>query len=154
MRQFLAALVLGLLFGLGLSTGGMTNPQKVLAFLDLAGAWDPSLILLMGAAVVTTFLLYRIAHRMPAPLLASRFQWPKMTRIDLPVILGPAIFGIGWGIAGVCPGPGLELVVTNPSAAAWFVPTLLIGFWLGRPHHRRARRQAEAEAAAAAAQGR
>lgn len=143
MRQFLVALALGLLFGFGLSAGGMTNPQKVLAFLDVAGTWDPSLILLMGTAVVTTFLLYRVACRMKAPLLAARFQWPRMMRIDLPVVLGPAIFGVGWGIGGVCPGPGLELIVTNSGAAAWFVPTLLLGLWLGRPHHRRARREAE-----------
>ncbi|RMH46146.1 MAG: YeeE/YedE family protein [Alphaproteobacteria bacterium] len=146
MRQFLAALVLGLLFGLGLSVGSMTNPQKILAFLDIAGQWDPSLALLMGAAVVVTFGLYRIAYRMPRPLLAPRFSWPRMTRVDLPVILGPAIFGVGWGIAGVCPGPGLLLMVTNPRAAAWFVPTLLVGLWLGRPHHRRARQQAEKDA--------
>jgi len=68
-----------------------------------------------------------------------------MTRIDMPVIVGPAIFGVGWGIGGVCPGPGLELIAANPSAAIWFVPAMFAGFWLGRPHHRQARRKARAE---------
>lgn len=150
MRQFAIGLALGLLFGLGLAVGGMTNPQKVLAFLDIAGAWDPSLILLMASGVATTFVLYRIARRMRAPLLAPRFSWPQMTRIDMPVILGPVIFGIGWGIGGVCPGPGLELIVTNPGAALWFVPALLVGLWLGRPHHRRARAEAARQGATGA----
>lgn len=145
MKQFLVALCLGLLFGLGLAMGGMTNPQKVLAFLDVAGDWDPSLILLMGSAVLVTFLIYKVAHRRKAPFLAEEFSWPKMKRIDLPVVIGPAIFGLGWGIGGICPGPALALVTTNASAALWFVPAMFVGFWLGRPHHRRARRIAHTE---------
>lgn len=145
MKKFSVALLLGGLFGLGLSTGGMTNPQKVLAFLDITGNWDPSLLLLMGTAVVVTFVLYRVAHRMKMPILAPKFSWPGMSRIDMPVVVGPAIFGVGWGIGGVCPGPGLELIVTNPSTAVWFVPMLFVGFWIGRPHHRRARREAHAD---------
>lgn len=149
MRGFLIALMIGLTFGLGLSFGGMSNPQTVLAFLDITGAWNPNLIVLMATAVAVTFVLYRAAHRMKKPLFADAFSWPKMTRVDLNVTLGPAIFGIGWGIGGICPGPAFQLPVTNGQAALWFLPFLAIGFWIGRPHHRRARAQAEAEHLAA-----
>lgn len=148
MRGFIIALAIGLTFGLGLSVGGMSNPQVVLAFLDVTGVWNPSLIILMGTAVIVTFILYRVAYRMKKPLFADSFSWPKMTRIDLNVTLGPAIFGIGWGIGGLCPGPSFQLPVTNPSMALWFLPALAVGFWIGRPHHRRARAQAEQEHAA------
>jgi uncharacterized protein len=147
MKRFLAALFVGTVFGLGLAIGGMTNPQKVLAFLDVAGDWDPSLILLMAVSIVVTFILFMIAHRMSKPLLGKKMHWPSMTRIDVHVIVGPILFGIGWGIGGVCPGPGIQLVVTNAHAALWFVPPMLIGFWIGRPYHRRARKQAEQEKA-------
>lgn len=149
MKGFFAALVIGLIFGLGLSVGGMTNPQKVLAFLDVAGDWDPSLILLMGSAIIVTFGLFRVAHRMRHPLLSKQFSWPQMKRIDIHVTLGPVIFGIGWGIGGVCPGPAIQLIATNSAAALWFIPAMAIGFWIGRPYHRRARKQAELEHRAA-----
>lgn len=145
MRGFLIAFGIGLTFGLGLAVGGMSNPQNVLAFLDVTGDWNPSLVILMGTAVVVTFFLFRLAHHMQKPLFADGFSWPKMTRVDLHVTLGPAIFGIGWGIGGVCPGPAFQLVITNTEAALWFLPMLAVGFWLGRPYHRRARSQAEAE---------
>lgn len=156
MKGFIAALAVGLTFGLGLSVGGMSNPQTVLAFLDVTGAWNPGLIILMVTAIIVTFVLYRVAHGMKKPLFADRFSWPKMTKIDLNVTLGPAIFGIGWGIGGICPGPSFQLPLTNASAAVWFLPALAVGFWIGRPHHRRARAQAELDhaAASAAAQGR
>ncbi len=147
MKRFLAALLIGTLFGLGLSIGGMTNPQKVLAFLDVAGNWDPSLILLMGCAVVVTFLLFLFAHRMTRPFLGDKMNWPAMTKVDIHVILGPILFGIGWGIGGICPGPAFQLLVTNSHAALWFLPPMLVGFWIGRPYHRRARKKAELEQA-------
>lgn len=145
MKGFVVALAIGLTFGLGLSVGGMSNPQVVLAFLDVAGVWNPSLIVLMATAVIVTFILYRVAHRMKKPLFAENFSWPKMTKIDLNVTLGPAIFGIGWGIGGICPGPSFQLPFTNAQMALWFLPALAVGFWIGRPHHRSARAKAELE---------
>jgi uncharacterized protein len=145
MKRFLAALFIGTLFGLGLAVGGMTNPQKVLAFLDVAGHWDPSLIILMATAIVVTFILFLFAHRMSKPLLGKKMHWPLMTKIDVHVIVGPILFGIGWGIGGVCPGPAFQLVVTNVHAALWFVPPMLVGFLIGRPYHRRARLHARLE---------
>jgi len=145
MKGFVVALAIGLTFGLGLSVGGMSNPQVVLAFLDVAGVWNPSLIILMATAVIVTFILYRVAHRMEKPVFAESFSWPKMTKIDLNVTLGPAIFGIGWGIGGICPGPSFQLPFTNAQMALWFLPALAVGFWIGRPHHRSARAKAELE---------
>ena len=147
MKKFIAALLIGTLFGFGLAVGGMTNPQKVLAFLDVAGNWDPSLLLLMAMAVVVTFILFLFAHRMSRPLLGEKMNWPGMTRVDVHVIVGPILFGIGWGIGGICPGPAFQLVVTNGHAALWFLPAMLVGLWFGRPYHRRARRQADIEKA-------
>ena len=147
MKGFIAALFIGTVFGLGLSLGGMTNPQVVLAFLDLTGKWDPRLILLMASALITTFILFQFAYRMKKPFLGEKMNWPAMTKVDVHVIVGPIIFGIGWGIGGVCPGPAMQLVVTNAHAALWFLPPMLVGFWIGRPYHRRARKQAELEQA-------
>lgn len=147
MKGFIAALLIGTLFGLGLSLGGMTNPQKVLAFLDVRGNWDPSLLLLMGSAIVVTFILFQFAHRMRKPFLGDKMNWPAMTKVDIHVIVGPILFGIGWGIGGICPGPAFQLLATNSHAALWFLPPMLVGLWIGRPYHRRARKQAQLEQA-------
>jgi hypothetical protein len=97
----------GFIFGLGLLISGMADPAKVLNFLDLAGTFDPSLIFVMLGAVVVTFAGYRLVLRRPRPLLAERFFLPTLKEIDARVILGPAIFGIGWGLSGFCPGPAI-----------------------------------------------
>ncbi|HZY33614.1 MAG TPA: DUF6691 family protein, partial [Rhodanobacter sp.] len=106
MRAWIA-FAAGLLFGLGLSLGGMTQPAVVLGFLDIFGAWDPRLVFVMAGAVLTTAVGYRLVLRRPRPLLAERFQWPTSRRIDVRLVGGAALFGIGWGIAGYCPGPAL-----------------------------------------------
>jgi len=149
MKAFLSALVAGLLLGLGLSISSMTNPQKVLNFLDITGVWDASLLLVLGTAVGVTFLGYWMTQSMRRPLFADRFQFPHKTEIDFHLIVGPMAFGIGWGIGGVCPGPGLELAITAPGTAIWFIPPLLVGLWIGRPFHRAKRAQAKARAEAA-----
>jgi uncharacterized membrane protein YedE/YeeE len=121
----------GLLFGLGLVISGMSDPAKVLNFLDLLGEWDPSLLFVMGGAVVTTFVGYRLAWRRGAPLLGDRFDLPKAKGIDRPLIGGAALFGIGWGLSGYCPGPawtGLPLLAPGTLV---FVPAMLVGLWLG-----------------------
>jgi uncharacterized membrane protein YedE/YeeE len=107
MKQILAALVSGFIFGLGLMLSQMTNPNKVLNFLDVTGQWDPSLLLVLGGAVVTTTLLYRKIFTIATPVLGSQFYLPETTAIDRALIFGALFFGVGWGIIGYCPGPAL-----------------------------------------------
>lgn len=107
MKQILAALVSGFIFGLGLMLSQMTNPNKVLNFLDVTGQWDPSLLFVLGGAVVTTTLLYRKIFTKETPILEPRFYFPETTAIDRALIFGALFFGVGWGIIGYCPGPAL-----------------------------------------------
>lgn len=132
----LISLLAGALFGLGLAIAQMTNPQKVLAFLDVAGNWDPSLVMVMGAAVLITALGFRMVLRGPAPLLDTRFHLPTMTRPDARLLLGAALFGVGWGLSGYCPGPALATVLAGNHEAWVFVPAMLVGGLL----HRRSQR--------------
>jgi hypothetical protein len=97
----------GLTFGLGLVISGLVNPAKVLNFLDLLGSWDPSLAFVMAAAVGVTFVGYKLAFRRPSPLLVDQFQLPVAKQIDRRLVIGPALFGIGWGLSGFCPGPAI-----------------------------------------------
>lgn len=103
----LAALLVGVLFGLGLAMSGMLNPAKVLGFLDLAGDWDATLAVVMAAGLAVNVVAYRLTMRRAAPVLAEVFQVPTRRDIDLRLVLGSVIFGVGWGIAGICPGPAL-----------------------------------------------
>lgn len=120
----------GLLFGLGLILAGMSNPAKVLNFLDLAGTFDPSLAFVMGGAAVTTFIGYRLVWRRSQPLLLADFQIPTRKDIDGELITGAALFGIGWGIGGFCPGPAwTALPLMTPGILA-FLPSMLIGMGL------------------------
>ncbi|MDS9469020.1 YeeE/YedE family protein [Paracoccus sp. MBLB3053] len=130
MRSFMGFLS-GLLFGLGLVVSGMSNPAKVLNFLDLAGSWDPSLAFVMGGAMVTTFIGYRLSWRRSAPALATSFDIPNSRLIDRPLIAGAALFGIGWGIGGFCPGPAWTALPLMATGTLIFVPAMLIGLWLG-----------------------
>ncbi|MEO1038512.1 MAG: YeeE/YedE family protein [Pseudomonadota bacterium] len=107
MMRLFSALAAGLLFGLGLVVSGMTNPAKVLNFLDIAGSWDPSLALVMGGAIAVTLPGFALVQRSERPLFETRFTLPKITRIDRPLIIGSALFGIGWGLVGLCPGPAI-----------------------------------------------
>ncbi|MEF9602286.1 MULTISPECIES: DUF6691 family protein [Paracoccus] len=130
MRNLLGFLS-GLIFGLGLIVSGMANPAKVLNFLDLAGHWDPSLGFVMGGAVVVTFLGYRLAWQQGAPILAPDFDVPTSSRIDRPLILGAALFGLGWGIGGFCPGPAWTALPLLSPGILTFLPMMLLGLWLG-----------------------
>lgn len=130
MKYKLAALGSGALFGLGLSIAGMTDPQKVLAFLDVAGNWDPSLLFVLGSAVIVTFAGYRLALRQPRPVLAESFGVPNFRQIDRPLLLGSVVFGIGWGIAGYCPGPAIASLAFTNTEALVFLPALALGSWL------------------------
>jgi uncharacterized protein len=131
MHNLVNALV-GFIFGLGLLISGMADPAKVLNFLDLAGTFDPSLIFVMLGAVVVTFAGYRLVLRRPRPLLAERFFLPTLKEIDARVILGPAIFGIGWGLSGFCPGPAITSLALLAKGTLIFVPAMLAGIGLAR----------------------
>ncbi|MBR9911117.1 MAG: YeeE/YedE family protein [Gammaproteobacteria bacterium] len=126
----LVALLSGLLFGLGLSLGGMTDPAVVLAFLDLFGAWDPRLAFVMLGAVLTTAIGYRLVLRRPRPLLEDSFQLPKARHFDVRLIAGAALFGIGWGIAGYCPGPALASLSGGATSLLVLVASMVAGWWL------------------------
>lgn len=125
--RILTALAAGLLFGLGLAISGLLNPAKVKAFLDITGAWDPSLIFVLGAGVVVAFIGYRIAFTINKPLFDDQLHLPTKTRIDRPLILGSAIFGVGWGLAGFCPGPAIATLSLGLAPAVVFALAMFIG---------------------------
>ena len=124
------ALIAGLVFGLGLSLGGMTQPAVVLGFLDLFGTWDPRLVFVMGGAVLTTAIGYRLVFRRDRPLFESDFQLPMSKRFDARLIVGSALFGTGWGIAGYCPGPALASLGGGAPSLLVLVATMVAGWWL------------------------
>ena len=127
MRQSLAALASGLLFGIGLTVSQMVNPAKVLNFLDLAGNWDPSLAFVLAGAVATAALGFRLVRRRTVPLLAGAFQLPTTRDIDRRLVLGAALFGIGWGLVGLCPGPAVAALSLDPGRVALFILAMLAG---------------------------
>ncbi|NVK71933.1 hypothetical protein C0J08_10785 [Marinomonas sp. CT5] len=120
-------LAAGLLFGLGLAFSEMTNPAVVIGFLDIFGNWNPSLIIVMASAIAVGMVGYAIKKRSLKPLIASKWQVPTIRHIDSKLIIGSVLFGIGWGISGYCPGPGLTALVNNPSEGFYFVGALIIG---------------------------
>lgn len=127
MQKTLMALLAGILFGLGISMSGMSNPAKVVNFFDIFGTWDPSLVFVMGGAVVVAFVGYRLVFRMPKPLMESTFHVPTNRMIDRKLLAGSAIFGIGWGIAGFCPGGALPVIGTFNADVLIFMSALLVG---------------------------
>ncbi len=128
----LAALVCGVVFGLGLSLAQMTNPDKVLNFLDLRGAWDPSLLLVLGGAVLLSSAGFALLRRRRTPLWDTQFHLPLAKTIDRPLLIGSALFGMGWGLSGYCPGPAIaSLGFANPEAL-WVVPSMVAGAALQR----------------------
>ena len=130
LARVFSSLAAGIVFGLGLMLSGMADPAKVLNFLDVAGTWDPSLMLVMGAAVVVAFVGFRLARTREQPLFAPQFPGRAAIRIDLPLIAGAVLFGAGWGLGGFCPGPALASLSLG-SVGAW-VAAMLGGMWAGR----------------------
>lgn len=130
--RLLSAFLVGLIFGTSIAVSGMINPAKVLNFFDIMGTWDPSLAFVMGGALVTTFLGYRVVLRRDAPLIEARFQLPTARRLDARLIGGSAVFGIGWGIAGFCPGAAIPALGTGRWEVVLFVAALLAGLWTAR----------------------
>jgi len=132
MRSYLAAIGSGLVFGAGLALSDMTNPAKVQNFLDFLGSWDPSLALVMGGALAVSALGYRIARRRGSPLLATRFSIPTRRELDPELLSGAALFGVGWGVGGFCPGPALAGLLQGAAGVYVFVAAMLGGIALHR----------------------
>lgn len=122
----------GLIFGSGLVISGMLDPAKVLNFLDFAGSWDPSLAFVLGGAVIVAAIGFRIAGRRTQPVLERRFHWPTRSDIDARLLIGPAIFGIGWGLSGFCPGPAVASLALHAPGTIVFVVALIAGMALAR----------------------
>ncbi|ODM32520.1 hypothetical protein A6779_09720 [Marinobacter adhaerens] len=127
MKFSLASLFAGLVFGLGLIVSGMANPEKVLGFLDIAGAWDPSLAFVMGGAIMVGVVAFAVARKRTLSFLGFHMKLPTSNHIDKRLILGGLMFGIGWGIAGFCPGPGLVALGAGEIKAAVFVAAMVAG---------------------------
>ena len=128
--QVIAALVSGLVFGLGLAVSGMMNPAKVIGFLDVAGDWDPTLAFVMIGALLVAVPAYRFIPKRPRPVLEEGFDLPKKQAVDRPLVLGSALFGIGWGLVGFCPGPAVAALGTGLAPVLAFVAAMLAGMAL------------------------
>ncbi len=130
MMRNIAALACGVIFGAGLGVSQMTNPDKVLDFFDVFGAWDPSLAFVMGGAVAVTLVAFRFVLKRPNPLLADRFSLPTKSDIDARLIGGAAVYGVGWGLVGFCAGPSIAALAYGDSRVAIFVVAMVAGVLL------------------------
>ena len=126
------AFCIGTLFGFGLLISGMTEPANVQGFLDIAGAWRPQLLAVLGSAVVVAGLMFAWARKRAAPLAARSFGWPTRKDINARLLIGSAVFGIGWALAGYCPGPAVTALGTLSEEAWVFVPAMAAGAWLAQ----------------------
>ncbi|MBA0280825.1 YeeE/YedE family protein [Stenotrophomonas maltophilia] len=129
-RGVWAAGAAGALSGMGLALSGMTDARRVLGFLDITGDFDPTLVWVLGSALLVSAVGQRWVLRRQHPLYADRFQLPATRGVDARLLLGAALFGIGWGWAGYCPGPAIAGLAVGSREALWFVPAMLAGFWL------------------------
>ncbi len=127
MKSSLSGLLTGMLFGVGLAVGGMTDPGRVLGFLDFFGAWDATLAFVMGGAVITTTVGYRLVLGQGKPLFADGFHLPTREDVDRPLVVGAALFGIGWGLVGYCPGPAVASLTAGQSGTLWFLGAMVVG---------------------------
>lgn len=130
--KLISTYLIGLIFGIGISISGMANPAKVLNFFDIAGTWDPSLAFVMGGALIVAFFGYRHVLKRPAPAFEARFLLPTRRDIDPPLIAGSAVFGVGWGIAGFCPGGALPALGTGRMEVLIFVIALIAGIYIAK----------------------
>lgn len=127
MLRVISAAAIGLVFGLGIVISGMANPAKILNFFDVFGSWDPSLLLVMGSALTVTFIGYRVVLKRPAPAFDRTFHLPTKRDLDVPLIAGSALFGIGWGIAGFCPGGAIPAIGSGHPGPVIFVIAMIGG---------------------------
>ena len=130
MKQQLAAFAAGLIFAVGLAIGGMTDPNKVIGFLDLAGHWDPSLAFVMGGAILVYAPLFRLITRRSAPVFDKAFHLPTRKDLDVRLVLGSMLFGLGWGLGGYCPGPAVVSTMSFYPTALVFTASMLVGMGL------------------------
>ncbi len=145
MHKTISALLIGAMFGIGIAISGMGNPAKVLNFFDLAGTFDPSLILVMASALAVTAVGYRLVFRArSAPVCAARFDIPTKRSIDLPLVAGSAVFGVGWGITGFCPGGAVPMLGLGNAETPVFVLSMVAGIVAARAWRQRALRPAAA----------
>jgi uncharacterized membrane protein YedE/YeeE len=126
------SLISGLLFGFGLAVSSMINPAKIVGFLDITGNWDPSLGFVMGGAVFVTALTFRVVLKRPTPMFANTFELPAKIDLDGKLIFGAAIFGIGWAVSGLCPGPAISSIIFLDENLLIFICTLLLGSFVGK----------------------
>lgn len=127
MGVIIASFVSGLIFGIGLLISGMTEPEKVLGFLDIFGAWDATLAFVMGGAVAVAAIGFAFARRRGAPLLAARYRWPARSDLDTPLVAGAVLFGVGWGLVGICPGPAIVNLAGLSVPIIVFVAAMIFG---------------------------
>lgn len=127
MLQIIASLIAGTLMGAGLMVSGMMNPNKVLSFLDIFGNWDPTLIFVMGGAIFSALPGFWLSRRLTKPLLANNFQLPDKKKFDRRLVGGAAIFGVGWGLVGLCPGPAISAITTGSPQVIVFVISMTFG---------------------------
>ena len=132
MAKLLSAIVAGLIFGFGLGLSEMVDPAKVLGFLDVAGAWDPSLILVMASAMGIAFVAFRLVPYRQAPLFENGFMIPTVKDIDVKLVGGAVLFGVGWGLVGLCPGPAIASFAHGETNSLIFVAAMVVGFGLNR----------------------
>lgn len=132
MGKIVYGFLAGLIFGLGLVISGMSNPAKVLNFLDITGTFDPSLMFVMGGAVVVVFIGYRLVLKRELPICGDAFQIPTRQDLDKNLIVGAALFGIGWGIGGFCPGPAVTAITLGSEGIIYFFPALIAGLWISK----------------------
>ena len=126
------SLISGVLFGFGLAISNMINPAKIVGFLDITGNWDPSLAFVMGGAVFVTAVTLRVVLNRPAPMFTNKFELPSKVDLDGKLIFGAAIFGIGWAVSGLCPGPAISSIIFLDENLLIFISALLLGSFIGK----------------------
>ena len=132
MARLITALIIGAVFGIGLAIAGMLNPSKVVGFLNIFGDWDPSLAFVMGGGVLVNAIGHRFVMKRKAPIQCATFSMPTSTKFDKPLVIGSIIFGVGWGLAGLCPGPVVASLLLNSQAILPFFGLMIVGLLVGR----------------------
>ena len=132
MTRLITALIIGSIFGTGLAIAGMLNPSKAVGFLNIFGDWDPSLAFVMGGGVLVNAIGHRFVMKRKAPIQCAIFSMPRSTNIDKPLVIGSVIFGVGWGLGGLCPGPVVASLLLNGQAMLPFFGLLIAGLLVGR----------------------
>ncbi len=130
MKNGVASLIVGFIFALGLGISGMTQPQKVIGFLDIFGNWDPSLMFVMAGAIIVHFVSFKLIRKRQSPLFSSEWHIPTKTEITPSLIIGSVLFGIGWGLAGLCPGPAVTSLASLETKSFVFVISMVLGMFL------------------------